>query len=199
MSEKIARLLLQEGAAVINIKNPIEFVSGILAPMYVNDRKLISIVPARGVVVAEFKKLLVNGIGRENFDSVVGVKTAGIPWASLIALEFNIPLFEEGETRILGSERTTLFIEGSVTTGGSLLNSVEKFRKNTRVTARDCLAIYSYDSSAACEGFAKNNLRLRPLTNLKTLLSIAEAEKFASHEEIAIVRDWAVTTLGCNF
>src|SRR3989344_2047687 len=88
--EAIAKLLLGIKAVKVSVNPPFEWNTGLLAPIYCDNRLLISYPKERSVVLEGFKDLI-----KENnleFDVIAGTATAGIPWASFLAAELEKPL-----------------------------------------------------------------------------------------------------------
>src|SRR6266513_1941870 len=63
-SNKVALILLEIGAVLFSRNRPFKFDSGILSPVYVDNRVLISYPKQRGFVVKQLIEKIKNGIGR---------------------------------------------------------------------------------------------------------------------------------------
>src|SRR3972149_1585610 len=87
--QKVAGILLDIGAVLFSRNKPFKFDSGILSPVYTDNRLIISHPKSRDQIVnyliAEVKKV---GIP----DVVAGTATAGIPHAAFIAQKLKIPM-----------------------------------------------------------------------------------------------------------
>ena len=83
MKKDIARLLLKVKAVSLRPNKPYKFASGILSPIYCDNRLLISHPKEREVIIDSFIKII-----RQKkivFDVIAGTATAGIPWAAFLA------------------------------------------------------------------------------------------------------------------
>src|SRR3990167_1850043 len=89
-SKKIAQILFNIGAVAFSRKYPFRFDSGILSPVYVDNRILISYPKEREIVLKALQLLIKKKA--KPFDVVAGVATAGIPHAAWIAQELKLPM-----------------------------------------------------------------------------------------------------------
>ena len=88
--EEIAKILLRIKAVTLSINPSYTWVSGILAPIYTDNRLIMSYPEERKKILKAFIKTI-----RENeikVDAIAGIATSGIPWAAWIAHELNIPM-----------------------------------------------------------------------------------------------------------
>ena len=85
-----AKHLLQINAIKLNLENPFTWASGWKSPIYCDNRISLSYPKIRDDITAQ----LVNKIKStfDKIDTIAGVATAGIPQASLVAKELNLPL-----------------------------------------------------------------------------------------------------------
>src|SRR3989344_1858851 len=88
-SQKTAKILVETGAVTFRPRQPFRFDSGILSPVYVDNRLLISGPHERKKIIKFFiQKIKELGIP----DVVAGTATAGIPHAAWIAQILDIPM-----------------------------------------------------------------------------------------------------------
>lgn len=186
MQKQIAQILLDLQAVQVRLNPPFTWTSGIQAPIYCDNRLLISDVEARRKVVAGFVKLTED----LEFDVVGGTATAGIPWASFLAEELDLPLiYIRGEAKKHGKQnqiegrlnagQKVLIVEDLISTGKSSLAATEAVRQ-AGGEVKDVVAIFTYGFLQAVESFAQADLRFHTLTDLPTLIGItnfSEAEK----------------------
>src|SRR3990167_1821016 len=124
-AQEIAKLLLKIKAVTLNLSNPYHYTSGILSPIYCDNRLIISYPEKRTAVINAF----LSTIKEKNllFDVVAGTATAGIPYAAWIADRLNLPmLYVRGEAKkhgkqnqvegLLQKNQTVLVIEDLVST-----------------------------------------------------------------------------------
>src|SRR3989344_2739122 len=85
----VAEILLDVGSVIFRPRQPFRFDSGILSPVYVDNRLLISMPRERELII----KYLVDKIRKIGVpDVVAGVATAGITHAAWIAQKLNLPM-----------------------------------------------------------------------------------------------------------
>src|SRR5712692_8455586 len=89
-AEQVAGVLLRIGAVQLRPRAPFRFASGILSPIYTDNRLLCSTVAERRLVVGLFADLIAQqGLG---VDVVAGTATAGIPHAAWLADRLDLPM-----------------------------------------------------------------------------------------------------------
>src|SRR3989338_10047710 len=111
--DKIAEILLNINAVVLRTRPPFRWASGILSPIYTDNRLLMSYPKDRELIVNSFIKL----IRKEKIkcDGFAGTATAGIPCAAWIAQKMNKPMvFVRQESKDHGKENK---VEGIVESG----------------------------------------------------------------------------------
>jgi len=195
MREEIARLLLKVGAVTLRPAKPFVWASGIRAPIYCDNRLILSHRKAREEVIDEFERIMKKG--RIRYDLIAGIATAGIPHAAILADHFRKPMvYVRDHPKGHGRENLiegniekgsrAVVIEDLVSTGGSSLAAVRALRK-AGAAVRHCLAIFSYGLPESQRAFERAHCQLYTLTNLETLLTVAVREGWLAPTEKAIV------------
>ena len=94
IDDKIARttakFLLEINAVHFNSIKPFTLTSGLKSPVYIDCRKLISYPKARSILINFCSEIVVNKIGLDKVESLVGGETAGIPFASFLAYQLKV-------------------------------------------------------------------------------------------------------------
>ena len=85
MNDSVSEILLNIKSFSVNTKQPFRFVSGILSPIYLDCRRLISYPYERKIVIDRAVDIVKNDIGEDNIDVIAGGETAGIPLASWLS------------------------------------------------------------------------------------------------------------------
>lgn len=196
-SKKVAAILLNVGAVLFSRNKPFKFDSGILSPVYVDTRVLISYPKERDFVIKELVKKL-SEIGLP--DVVAGVATSGIPHAAWIAKELNKPMIfvrEEPKAHGRGKQvegvlkrgQKVVIVEELVSTGGTSINIIGAVRKlGAKVT--DEIAIYSHKLEASKSNFKKAKVNLHFLTSTEEVAKVAKEKGFLKAEQIEVIREW---------
>lgn len=195
----IAKMLLEVGAVVIRPDEPFRYTSGMLSPIYVDNRVLISYPDIRKRIAQAMADMI-----REHFrgvEAIAGTSTAGIAWAAWISAYFNIPMVyvrdrskRHGQKNqiegVLKASAQTIVTEDLITTGGSALNSVQAVRK-AGATPLAVVAIFTYGTEAASEAFKKAGVSLYTLTNFATMVDTAGRQGLITTDSQDRVLDWA--------
>lgn len=197
-SKRIAAALFNIGSVIIRPNKPFRYDSGILSPIYVDNRLTISFPKERRLIINSMvKKIKEIGIP----DAVAGTATAGIPHAAFIAQKLNIPMVyvrpkpkDHGKgNQVEGTFKRgqkVIVIEDLVSTGGSSIRVVKALRKmGAKVNTEVC--IFAYGIKEADKNFKNNKVKLHALTNFKTATEIAEKQGLLKKEQIEAILDWA--------
>ncbi len=198
LSQQIALSLVQIGAVKFTPNNPIKFKSGILSPVYVDNRIIPYHPSVWEKVIAQFVHIATQIC--TPFDIVAGIATGGIPHSAVIGYQLKKPAVyvrkEEKEhglkNRVEGgdvSHKTVLLVEDMITTGGSSLSGVSALRDSGAVV-NECIAIVSYDFPEAKQAFLSANMHLHTLTTFPIILSEAREASLVDDQTAQIVTTW---------
>ncbi|MBI2559065.1 orotate phosphoribosyltransferase [Candidatus Woesearchaeota archaeon] len=198
MPDKIAEILLNANAVILRTKPPFRWASGILAPIYTDNRILMSYPKERDFIVNSFIKLL-----RKNkikFDGFAATATAGIPWAAWISQKLKKPMvYVRGESKDHGREnlvegkieegKTYVVVEDLISTGSSSLNTINAVREKNGIVEY-CIAIFTYELEKAKNNFDNANVKLLPLTDFTSFVKTALKKKYISSQQLSHIMDW---------
>lgn len=204
MNNSVAWTLLEIGAVGFNLKKPTTFKSGIVSPVYVDNRILPFHPHQWHVVIDGFKTTLEQKELR--FDVIAGVAVGGVPHSSALAYELRVPsVFVRQESKEHGkgkrveggdvNKKRVLLIEDMVTTGGSSLDAVWALRAEGAVV-EDVCAIISYEFPEAREAFQSANVRLHTLTAFDSILLSADIMGKLTADDVNVVRSWMLNPRG---
>lgn len=197
--EKVATALLKIGSVgFAPSEKPITFKSGIMSPVYVDNRKLPSFPAEWKVVIKSLGQLIVEA-GLQ-YDFIAGIETAGIPHSSALGWDLEKPtVFIRKEAKDHGTKKRVeggtvagkrvLLLEDHITTGGSSLSGVEALRAEG-ATVTDCLAITSYAFAESDQAFEAAGVALHVLTDFETILAIAIAQNLVTQQDSDAVTNW---------
>src|SRR3972149_6737659 len=138
MKKEIAKILLELKAVELRPSNPFKWASGILSPIYCDNRLVISNPDKRKIVVDYFVDVIEDNC--LDVDVVGGTATAGIPWAAWIAERINKRMiYVRAKAKDHGQENMiegnfkpgmkVLIIEDLISTGSSLVSAIEAVRE----------------------------------------------------------------------
>ena len=191
-----AKALLDIGAVGFSPQAPIRFKSGILSPVYVDNRQLIYHPRAWHTVIEGFQAVI------ETLDAelIAGVAVGGVPHSSALAYAMNMPSIfvrkaskGHGKTRRIEGgpvkRKRVILLEDLVTTGGSSLSAVRALRQAGAIVS-DLIAIVSYGFEEAARAFEQADVKLHTLTDFETLLEEALARGLFTDADADLIRDW---------
>ena len=198
MPDKTAEILLNLNAVMLRTKPPFRWASGILSPIYTDNRLLMSHPKERDFIVNSFVKLIKSG--KIKADGFAGTATAGIPWAAWIAQKMNKPMvFVRSESKDHGKEnkvegvvesgKTYIVVEDLISTGSSSLNTINAVREKGGVV-ENCVAIFTYELEKSKMNFESANVKLSTLTGFTNLIKTAVQKKFIERNQLTHIMDW---------
>lgn len=196
LEERVAKALFDVKAVKINVNEPFTFASGIKSPIYCDNRFVLGFSHVRDVIVDGFIQAIDSDV-----DVIVGVATAGIPWASFIADRMKKPLAyvrnkpkDHGAGKqIEGSEvkgKKVVVIEDLITTGKSSLIAVDVLQKEG-VADMEVKSIFTYGFDAAKENYDKFNCKFSSLSNFNVLINLLKNTDYLTKEEAEIALEWS--------
>lgn len=196
ISQKVAKILLDEKAVFLRPEEPFTWTSGIKSPVYCDNRILISTVAPRQMIIEAF----VEAISKMNVDLIAGTATAGIPWAAWIAQEMKLPLvYVRSSSKKHGRQNAieglvekgqkSVLIEDLISTGKSSIAAAHKLQE-AHIEVKSIFSIFTYNFQEAQEIFKKNTLLTNSLTNFEILAKVAYDHKMLKEEYLNQVLDW---------
>jgi orotate phosphoribosyltransferase len=192
------RALIEIGAVGACLDNPITFKSGIVSPVYVDNRCL-PFYPAQWrIIIEEFKNLIEEQ--HLSFDVVAGVAMGGVPHASALSFVLQRPsVFIRPQAKEHGTGKNVeggdvkgkrvLLVEDLISTGGSSLSAIEHLR-DAGAIVDTMLVIVSYDFLQTRANFKAAGVTVHALTTFPVILAEAVATENFTPAEVAAVEDW---------
>jgi len=196
----LAENLLQIKAIKLEVTNPFTWASGILSPIYCDNRLTLSYPKLRTFI----RQQLVESIN-ENYGSVdiiAGVATGAIAQGALVAQDLGLPFVyirssekKHGLTnKIEGrveSGQSVVVVEDLISTGGSSLKAVEALR-SAGCNVKGMVAIFTYKLKDAEANFKKAKCDLTTLTNYDILIEKAIEQKYVKETDLETLREWRI-------
>ena len=209
IARSVARMLLEIDAVLFRADEPFKLTSGMMSPVYIDCRKIISFPRMRAKMMDYGATVIMNDIGYESLDALAGGETAGIPFAAWLAERTHLPMQyvrkkPKGfgrDARIEGDIRDgqrILLVEDLTTDGGSKLNFVEALRTAGAKVAHTFVIFYYDIFTDTPARLAEEGISLHYLSTWWDVLSeCREANRFDAKTLDAVEaflqnpRDWS--------
>ena len=192
IKERVARGLLAIGAVFLRPEEPFTWASGIKSPIYCDNRLILTAPDVRGVVEAAIAET----VAREfpEAEVLMGTATAGIAHAAIAAHLMGLPMGyvrsgakDHGrQNRIEGRLREgekVVVIEDLISTGGSLIETVEALRE-AGAEVLGAVSIFTYGMEKGKQRLAEAKVRAVSLTDFDEIVAVAEAEGYIPAQSV---------------
>ena len=196
--QKVAQALIKIGAVGFVPDNPITFKSGIISPVYIDNRKLPSYPKEWKVIIEGFAKIIKKE--KIKVEVIAGVEAAGIPHSAALGFFTKIPsVFVRKELKDHGTKKMVeggsvlnkhvLLIEDLVTTGRSSLSAVDNIRKAGGKIS-NCLVIVSYNFFSSKKAFSNAKVKLHAVTSFPVILEEAKKLGIVDAKTLMKIENW---------
>jgi orotate phosphoribosyltransferase len=193
-----AEFLLQIKAIKLDNQHPFTWSSGIISPIYCDNRKILAYPKVRTFIRQEFARLISEEYG--SIDLIAGVATGAIAIGALVAQELGLPFAyvrsskkDHGLTNmiegVVESGQSVVVIEDLISTGQSSLAAVAALRE-AGCNVKGMVAIFTYGLESAIENFRKENCSLRTLTDYNSLISLAQEKNYIKESDKQSLIKW---------
>jgi orotate phosphoribosyltransferase len=198
---EVTKRLLAIDTIKIQPDTPFTWASGWKAPIYCDNRKILSYPETRTFICDQFVNLI-----REkypNAEAIAGVATGAIAHGVLIAEKLKLPfIYVRSKPKGHGLENLiegdiqpgtkVVIIEDLISTGGSSLSAAEAVR-NYGADVLGMLAIFTYNFPLASKNFQAANIELTTLSNYNLLLKMAYDSGEISDAQLESLNNWRKT------
>lgn len=195
---KVAEYLLQAKAIKLQPQKPFTWASGLLSPIYCDNRITLSFPKIRTYIRQQMSKAILEKYGRP--DVIVGVATGGIAQGALVAEELGIPfayvrssakghgLGNVVEGKVEKGQRVVV-VEDLISTGGSSLKAVNALR-TVEANVLGMISIFTYGFKIASENFKREKCDLITLSDYDTLVHQALNDGYINKRDFETIKDW---------
>lgn len=186
IKERVARGLLAIGAVFLRPEEPFTWASGIKSPIYCDNRLILTAPDVR----SEVESAIAETVKREfpEAEVLMGTATAGIAHAAIAAHLMGLPMGyvrsgakDHGRQNRIEGKLTegekVVVIEDLISTGGSLIETVEALRE-AGAEVLGAVSIFTYGMEKGKQRLAEANVRAVSLTDFDTIVAVAEAEGY---------------------
>ena len=195
---EVARQLLAINTIKIQPDSPFTWASGWKAPIYCDNRKILSYPTTRTFICEEFTRIV-----KEKYpdaEAIAGVATGAIAHGVLVAEKLGLPfIYVRSAPKGHGLENLiegdipqgtkTVIIEDLVSTGTSSLNAARAVR-NYGAEVLGMLAIFSYNFPHAASNFEDAKVELTTLSNYNVLLKLAYDSGEINDDQLESLNNW---------
>ncbi len=196
VARHIAQKLLQINAIKLSPQKPFTWASGILSPIYCDNRLTLNFPEFRTYIADAFAKV----ISEYNYDKIAGIATAGIPHGALLADKVQKPYLyvrskAKGHGRqnmiegVLNQDEQIIMVEDLISTGMSSLKAVDAIREGGGKTDL-VLSIFNYGFSSAVEAFEAKKCNFVSLSNYDILLEEAVKIGHLEDKDLDLLKRW---------
>lgn len=198
LQEMTAVRLLQLKAIKFQPKNPFIWANGWTAPMYCDDRKVLSYPKMRDFIRLELARVI--GEMYPDADVIAGIAMNAIAHGVLVAEQLSLPFVyvhptpkDHGlENQIEGDLRprqSVVIVENQVNTGENCLKVIEAIRNNG-CKVLGIVTIFDYEFPNAHKHLRDVDVDLTALTNLEAVLRHAQAMNIIDEQQKLTIEEW---------
>lgn len=195
---EVTKRLLAIDTIKIQPDTPFTWASGWKAPIYCDNRKVLSYPETRSFICNQFVQLVHEKY--PNTEAIAGVATGAIAMGVLIAEVLQLPfIYVRSKPKGHGLENLiegdiqpgtkVVIIEDLVSTGGSSLSAAEAVR-NYGAEVLGMLAIFTYNFPLATKNFQEANIELTTLSNYNLLLKLAFDSGEITNAQLESLNNW---------
>lgn len=198
MSEVIAQGLLEVGAVSLSVDAPYTWASGIISPIYCDNRVTLAYPELRHQITLALVELI-----RRDYPGVeviAGTATAGIAQAALVARVMGLPMAyvrakakdhgkqNQIEGRVEAGQKVVV-IEDLISTGGSCIEACKALSEHGAVVLGVC-ANFSYLLEAATTAFAAAGFSCVTITDYDVLTGLALQKGMITENQLDSLKQW---------
>ena len=197
--KQVAEYLLEIGAVQLRPEEPFTWASGLKAPIYCDNRKILSYPEIRSKVCGFIVQTIEDHF--KNVDVIAGVATGAIAMGALVADRLGKPFIyirpapkDHGMHNqiegVFNRGDRVIVVEDLISTGKSSLASADAVSAAGGIVD-GMVAIFSYNFTSARREFEiHSGLELYTLSNYDTLIETAVEKKLISEDCLEVLREW---------
>ncbi|HWO77892.1 MAG TPA: orotate phosphoribosyltransferase [Bacillus sp. (in: firmicutes)] len=198
MSYEVAKKLLEIGAVELRPNQPFTLSSGLLSPIYCDNRLTLSFPSVRKLIAQQ----LANKINEKFPEAthISGTATAGIPHAALVSEQLNLPMsYIRGESKghgrknliegLIKEEDKVVVIEDLISTGKSVIKAVHALRDNG-IDVLGTVSIFTYELQKGIDQLQEHDILNFSICTFPELIEAALEVNAISEEDAETLRNW---------
>lgn len=197
IAELAAEILINIGSVNFSPQKPYQLTSGKLSPVYCDCRRIISFPEERKKLINFSKQKILSDKYLHDITNISGGETAGIPFATLLASNLNLPMtyirkkkkdfgIKEQIEGLMTKSDKVILVEDLITDGGSKLDFLKAIgNKGAKIKA--IFVIFNYGIVNNDFKFRNKKIKLIELTTWKYILKVAKKKQILSEKDIKII------------
>ncbi len=198
MKKIIAESLLEIKAVSLKPNEPFTWTSGIISPIYCDNRLTLSYPEVRRKIAAGLAEIITEKF--PGTELVAGTATAGIPHAAWVSEVLNLPMCyvrskakEHGKgNQIEGKAdkgQKVVVVEDLISTGGSVITAVEALRQ-AGCQVLGVVSIFTYELAKGSQRMQEADITAYSLTNYSTLAEVASEKGYIEASDMDKLMEW---------
>ncbi len=198
MKKIIAESLLEMKAVSLKPNEPFTWTSGIISPIYCDNRLTLSYPEVRRKIAAGLAEIITEKF--PGTELVAGTATAGIPHAAWVSEVLNLPMCyvrskakEHGKgNQIEGKAekgQKVVVVEDLISTGGSVITAVEALRQ-AGCEVLGVVSIFTYELAKGSQRLEEADIKAYSLTNYSTLVEVASEKGYIEAADMDKLMEW---------
>ena len=197
-SKEIAEKLLSIEAVFLKPNEPFTWSSGILSPIYCDNRLTLSYPVFRKEIAKGLVDLIQNYF--PDTEIIAGTATAGIPHAAWISDLMELPMcYVRSKAKAHGKGnqiegkvsigKKVVVVEDLISTGGSVITAVEALR-SAGCEVLGVVSIFTYELVQGKEQLKEANIPTHSLVTYSTLIEVALQKGIILDSDLTTLNDW---------
>ncbi|MCM3454245.1 orotate phosphoribosyltransferase [Heyndrickxia oleronia] len=197
-SNEIAEKLLSIEAVFLKPNEPFTWSSGILSPIYCDNRLTLSYPALRKEIAKGLVDLIQNHF--PGTEIIAGTATAGIPHAAWISDLMELPMcYVRSKAKAHGKGnqiegkvaigKKVVVVEDLISTGGSVITAVEALR-SAGCEVLGVVSIFTYELVQGKEQLKEANIPTHSLVTYSTLIDVALQKGIILDSDLTTLNDW---------
>lgn len=196
--QEVVKRLLQINTIKIQPSNPFTWASGWKAPIYCDNRKILSYPATRTFIRDQFVKIIKGKY--PDAEVIAGVATGAIAIGVLVAEQLDLPFIyirskpkDHGLENLVEGDlkagQKVVIVEDLVSTGTSSLNAARAVKDQSGVVL-GMVAIFTYNFPHAIHNFSNDGIELSTLSNYQVLIETALSTGEITEDQLLSLMKW---------
>lgn len=194
----VAKKLLQLKSFSVQLTSPFIWGNGWKAPMYLDDRKILSYTYPRNFIKLELSRLVAEKY--PDADVIAGIATTAIAHGVLVAEQLGLPfIYVHPEPKNHGLEnqiegdlrprQKVVVIENQVNEGKNALRVIEAIRNNG-CTVLGVVSIFDYQFPQSKTALEQAGVEITSITDFSTVMKVVQEDNLSDENTLKGLEEW---------